>query len=125
MVLNMRIKEEISPTLGNIVNRFNEDNRRPSDFFSSGEKPAEDSFNNEVEFDDGGNEDCVTWNHDHDDGTTMEDEAPISADSSFPDYQEVSFTFSPFLQITPIIEPKYPVQYMRACVFLYVYHLFI
>lgn len=88
----MRNGEEISPSLRHIVNRFNEDNRRPSDCYSPAEKPAEDDIPNEAEFENGRNEDCVTWSCDQDDETAMEDEGPVFADSSFPDYQEVYFT---------------------------------
>lgn len=92
MVLNMRVKEEISPTLRSIVNRFDEDNRRPSDFNSSGQTLTEDAVYNEVEFNDDAIEDCVTWSNDHDHEEAMVDEGPSYADSTFPDYNEVSVT---------------------------------
>lgn len=95
MVLNMRVKEEISPTLGTIVNRFDEDNRRPSDFHHSSQKSAEDTVYNEAEFNDDAIEDCVTWSNDHYDEDTMVDEGPGCADSTFPDYHEVSVTIFP------------------------------
>ncbi|PON84523.1 Condensin complex subunit 2/barren [Trema orientale] len=88
MVLNMRMKEEISPTLRTIVNRFDEDNRRPSDFHYSSQISAEDAIYNEAEFDGDPIEDCVTWSNDHDDETTMVDEGPDFGDSTFTDYQE-------------------------------------
>ncbi|GMN70217.1 hypothetical protein TIFTF001_039259 [Ficus carica] len=88
MVLNMRVKEEISPTLGTIVNRFDEENRRPSDFHHSSQKSAEDTVYNEAEFNDDAIEDCVTWSNDHYDEDTMVDEGPGCADSTFPDYHE-------------------------------------
>ncbi|KAM6572607.1 hypothetical protein CsatA_016687 [Cannabis sativa] len=89
MVLNMRMKEEISPTLGTIVNRFDKDNKRPSDFHYSDQNSAEDVYN-EAEFDGDPIEDCGTWSYDHDDETTMVDEGPNCADSTFPDYHEGS-----------------------------------
>ncbi|PON42539.1 Condensin complex subunit 2/barren [Parasponia andersonii] len=88
MVLNMRMKEEISPTLRTIVNRFDEDNRRPSDFHYSSQTSAEDAIYNEAEFDGDSIEDCVTWSNDRDDETTMVDEGPDFGDSTFSDYQE-------------------------------------
>ncbi|XP_015881154.3 condensin complex subunit 2 [Ziziphus jujuba] len=92
MVVSMRMKDEISPTLRNIVNRFDEDNRRPSDFQSSGYKSADDAiYNDEVEFDgvDGDEfNDSATWSHDHGDETTMVDEGLNYADSTFPDYHQ-------------------------------------
>lgn len=95
MALNMRTKEEISPTLRTIVNRFDEENRRPSDFHSSGQNSEEDAAFNEAEFDGGPIEDCVSWSYDHDEETIMVDEGPYCADSSFPDYHEVSVTVNP------------------------------
>ncbi|XP_024033064.1 condensin complex subunit 2 isoform X2 [Morus notabilis] len=88
MVLNMRVKEEISPTLRSIVNRFDEDNRRPSNFNSSGQTLTEDAVYNEAEFNDDAIEDCVTWSNDHDHEEAMVDEGPSYADSTFPDYNE-------------------------------------
>ncbi|KAF3443439.1 hypothetical protein FNV43_RR13121 [Rhamnella rubrinervis] len=89
MVLNMRMKDEISPTLRNIVNRFDEDNRRPSDFQSSGYRSADDAaFNNEVEFDGDEVDNSGTWSFDHGDETTVVDEGLNYADSTYPDYHE-------------------------------------
>ena len=90
MVLNMRMKDDISPTLRNIVNRFDEDNRRPSDFQSSGYKSVDDeAFNNEVEFDGDEVDNSGTWSFDHGDETTVVDEGLNYADSTYPDYHEV------------------------------------
>lgn len=100
MVLNVRMKEEISPTLRSIVNRFDEDNRRPSDFQFSGQKFAEDdAVYNEAEFDGDPVEDRVTSSYDHDDETTIVDEGPNYADSTFPDYHEVCVMFYPHTRI--------------------------
>ncbi|KAL1220456.1 Condensin complex subunit 2 [Cardamine amara subsp. amara] len=41
MVLNMRKKDEIVPSLRSIINQFDEENQRPSDTFSCGEKTTE------------------------------------------------------------------------------------
>lgn len=93
MVLNMRMKDEISPTLRNIVNRFDEDNIRPSDFQSSGYKSADDAvYNDEVEFDGDQINYSGTWSHNHGDETTMVDEGLNHADSTYPDYHEVFVT---------------------------------
>lgn len=43
MVLNMRQKDEIVPSLRAIINQFDEENQRPSDTFSCGQKTT-DSF---------------------------------------------------------------------------------
>lgn len=102
MVLNMRMKDDISPTLRNIVNRFDEDNRRPSDFQSSGYKSVEDeAFNNEVEFDGDEVDKSGTWSFDHGDETTVVDEGLNYADSTYPDYHEVFYCGSPMELILP------------------------
>ncbi|XP_062106063.1 condensin complex subunit 2 isoform X2 [Humulus lupulus] len=88
MVLNMRMKEEISPTLRIIVNRFDEDNKRPSDFHCSDQNSAEDAVYNEAEFNGDPIEDCGTRSYDHDDEAAMVDDGPNCADSTFPDYHE-------------------------------------
>lgn len=95
MVLNMRTKDEISPTLRDIVNQFDEDNRRPSDFYSSGQKSAENiDVAYEVDFDGDAFEKCGTWNDDHDDEANVVDEGPIYADSTNQSYQEENEPFS-------------------------------
>uniref|UniRef100_A0A2N9FSU0 Condensin complex subunit 2 n=1 Tax=Fagus sylvatica TaxID=28930 RepID=A0A2N9FSU0_FAGSY len=95
MVLNMRTKDEISPTLRDIVNQFDEDNRRPSDFYSSGQKSAENiDVAYEVDFDGDAFENCGTWNDDHDDEANVVDEGPIYADSTNQSYQEENEPFS-------------------------------
>lgn len=91
MVLNMRLKNEISPTLRDIVNQFDENNRRPLDFFSSGQNPAEKvgaAYENEVDLDGDAVENCGTWDFDHDDQTSVLDD-PICADSTYASYHEV------------------------------------
>ena len=42
MILDIHTKGEISPTLRVIVNQFDENNKRPSDFQSSTEKSGEE-----------------------------------------------------------------------------------
>lgn len=92
MVLNMRLKNEISPTLRDIVNQFDENNRRPSDIYSSGQKSAEKvgaAYENEVDLDGDAVENCGTWNYDHDDQTSVLDDPTICADSTYASYHEV------------------------------------
>lgn len=69
MVFNMPRMGEISPSLMDIVNHFDDDNKRPSDTFSSGTKPAEqidEAYSNDTElngdaFDNGGTWDFDKW----------------------------------------------------------------
>ncbi|KAL4620088.1 hypothetical protein ACB092_06G128100 [Castanea dentata] len=95
MVLNMRRKEEISPTLRDIVNQFDEDNRRSSDLYSSGQKSAENvDVAYEPDFVGDAFENCGTWNYDHDDQASVADEGPIYAESTNPNYHEENEPFS-------------------------------
>ncbi|KAG7568610.1 Condensin complex subunit 2/barren [Arabidopsis thaliana x Arabidopsis arenosa] len=53
MVLNMRKKDEIVPSLRAIINQFDEENQRPSDTFSCGQQTTESfdiSHNNEASY---------------------------------------------------------------------------
>ncbi|KAB1201006.1 Condensin complex subunit 2 [Morella rubra] len=91
MVLNMRVKDEISPTLRDVVNKFDEGNKRPSDLYSSDQKSAEKAdaaYEKEADFDDDAFENCGTWNYDHDDQKSVVDEGHMCADSSYPSYPE-------------------------------------
>lgn len=97
MVLNMRREEEISPTLRDIVNQFDEDNRRPSDLYSSGQKSAENvDVAYEPDFVGDAFENCGTWNYDHDDQASVADEGPIYAESTNPSYHEVFAKVYPY-----------------------------
>lgn len=95
MVLNVRTKDEISPTLRNIVNQFNEDNKRPLDAFPSQQKSSDQvddndrSYNNEVELDGEAYEKYGNWTFDHDDQKSVVDEELDAADTTFPSYHEV------------------------------------
>lgn len=93
MVLSMRTKDEISPTLRNIVDRFDENNQRPLDTFSSAHKSEEqvNSVYNEAESDVDAFENCNTWTFDHDDRTSAVDEDSYGADPVFPVHHEVCF----------------------------------
>ncbi|XP_022970958.1 condensin complex subunit 2 [Cucurbita maxima] len=93
MVFNMRVKDEISPTLRNIVNLFDEDNKRPLDYCSSAPKAAEEA-NMDIDVDDRFDGDDFdnfgTANYDNDDQTSMVDDGPGGGDAGFPTYNEES-----------------------------------
>lgn len=92
MILNMHTKDVISPTLRMIVNQFDENNRRPFDFQSSGEKSAEEFdaaidckvVNGKEEY-----ENCSSWSYGHDTQTFAAEGGFSDADPSFPSYHEV------------------------------------
>ncbi|RDX64855.1 Condensin complex subunit 2, partial [Mucuna pruriens] len=92
MVLDMRVKDEISPTLRTIVNQFDETNRRPTDFQLHGQSSAEvdldAAFNHENGFDIEENDNCTAWSDDHDDLTVAADLGCNNADPSFPSYPQ-------------------------------------
>lgn len=54
MVLNMQMNNEISPTLNQIVDQFDEDNRRPTEAITYSEGHADEMFSNDTQF--GGDE---------------------------------------------------------------------
>lgn len=91
MLLNMPQKDEISPSLREIVNRFAEDNWRPSDTFSSDQTSAEHVFetynNNDAELDGDAYNNCGTWDYDNGDQTSVVDEGAYSGD--LPSHHEV------------------------------------
>lgn len=95
MVLSMRAKDEISPTLRNIVDRFDENNQRPLNTFFSAHNSEEqvNSVYNEAELDGDAFENCNTWTFDHDDQSVI-DEDSYAADPFFPVHNEV-FDFLP------------------------------
>ncbi|KAK1568486.1 hypothetical protein Q3G72_025079 [Acer saccharum] len=96
MVLNMQAKDEISPTLRSIVNQFDEDNTRPSNTFSSGEKLTDpvEPYSNEVDYDVDAFEDGETYAFDHDDQPSVVEEDLTGADPTFPSYHEETEPFS-------------------------------
>lgn len=90
MVLNMRAKDEISPTLKNIVNQFTEGNRRPLENFCSQRSTDQaDTINNETEFDGVAYESFETDALDHDDQSGFVDDEYNGAEPTFMGYQEV------------------------------------
>ncbi|KAJ7981268.1 Condensin complex subunit 2 [Quillaja saponaria] len=91
MVWNIRMKNEISPTLQSIVNQFDEDNRRLSSFDFSDQKSGE-QFDavcpDGIRFDGDGYGNCTAWDNDDDEQISVVDVGPIGADSSFPCYPQ-------------------------------------
>ncbi|KAJ1400043.1 Condensin complex subunit 2/barren [Sesbania bispinosa] len=90
MVLNMQMRDEISPTLRVIVNQFDENNRRPSDFQCPGQKSAEE-FDVAIECDIGSEreyENCPPWSDDHDNQTFVAELGYNDADPSFQSYPQ-------------------------------------
>ncbi|KAE8685082.1 Condensin complex subunit 2, putative isoform 2 [Hibiscus syriacus] len=92
MVLNMQAKDEISPTLKNIVNQFNEDNRRPLENFSCSQRSADqaDTINNENEFNSVAFESFESDGFDHDDQPSIVDEEFNGVEPSFMSSEDVS-----------------------------------
>lgn len=93
-MFNMRVKDEISPTLRNIVNLFDEDNKRPSDYCSSAPKAAEEAnmdYDVDDRFDGDDFDNFGTANYDNDNQTSMVDDGPGGGDAGFPTYNEVIF----------------------------------
>ncbi|PRQ52729.1 putative condensin complex subunit 2/barren [Rosa chinensis] len=92
MVTNMRMKDEISPTLRHLVDRFDEDNRRPPDTYSCAQESAEQddsTFNNDIDIDGGvASHNDGTWDYDHDEQTSMVEEEHNYENTSFPSYHE-------------------------------------
>ncbi|KAI5390172.1 condensin complex subunit 2 isoform X2 [Lathyrus oleraceus] len=96
MLLEMRVKKEISPTLRTIVNQFDENNRRPTDFQFHGQNSAEEldaDFNFENGADGEGYENCTTWSDDHDDQPVVADLGSNDVDQSFPSYPQENEQF--------------------------------
>lgn len=89
---HVKKKIEISPSLREIVNHFDEDNKRPPDTFSFGTKPTEEidePYDNGAEFsadtfDNGG-----TWDDNHDEQTNVADEGTYGEDPFMSSQYEV------------------------------------
>ncbi|KAK9053322.1 hypothetical protein SSX86_029955 [Deinandra increscens subsp. villosa] len=76
MVSNFVTKLEISPSLKDIVNLFDEDNKRPADTFSSSQKyvePDNEAYDDN-EFNDGGHDNSESWDFINDNQTNVNDE---------------------------------------------------
>ena len=108
MVLNMRLKDEISPTLRIIVDKFDENNRRPSELQFSDQKSAEEydaSYNCDIGIDGEEYGNCTSWSDDHDDLTVTADLGSNDAeDSSFPSYPQVLLCIDYIIIYTPILD---------------------
>lgn len=92
MTQNMQEMIDISPTLKYIVSQFDEDNKRPSYTFCSGEKssePVEPEYNKEADFGGDAFEDDGDYAFDHDEQPSIVDEDISSMNSTFPNYHEV------------------------------------
>ncbi|XVF81600.1 hypothetical protein PTKIN_Ptkin15bG0168200 [Pterospermum kingtungense] len=96
MVLNMRAKDEISPTLKNLVNQFDEDNKRPLENFSCSQRSTDqaDTINNESEFDGVAFESFENNGFDHDDQPSIIDEDFNGVETTFASYDEDTEQFS-------------------------------
>ncbi|KAK7335586.1 hypothetical protein VNO80_27512 [Phaseolus coccineus] len=97
MILNLHTKDIISPTLRMIVNQFDENNRRPFDFQSSGEKSAEEfdaAIDCKVVNGKEGYENCSSWSYEHDTQTFAAEGGFSDADPSFPSYHEEKEPFN-------------------------------
>ncbi|GAV69703.1 Cnd2 domain-containing protein [Cephalotus follicularis] len=107
MVLNMQMKDEISPTLMSIINLFDEYNRRSSDTFSDRQRSADQAnkvYDNEVEFDGDAYENFGTIAFDNDDRRSIVDESLDGEDQTFPSYHE---EVEPFSFENPDIEDRF------------------
>ncbi|KAK7324814.1 hypothetical protein VNO77_28672 [Canavalia gladiata] len=91
MILNMHMKDGISPTLSVIVKQFDENNKRPSDFQFSSQTSAHE-FDAPVdceiatESEERGN--CLSWSDDHDSQTFVAELGSNDADPRFPSYRQ-------------------------------------
>jgi condensin complex subunit 2 len=92
IVLEMRVKDEISPTLRTIVNQFDENNKRPTDFQLHGQNSVEEpgvDFTCENGADREDYENGANWSDDHDDQPVIADLDSNDVDPSFPSYPQV------------------------------------
>ncbi|KAK7375203.1 hypothetical protein VNO78_35896 [Psophocarpus tetragonolobus] len=95
MILDMHTKDEISPTLRKIVNQFDENNRRPSNFQSYGEKSAEE-FDAAIDCEvpaEKTYENFPSCSNDHGSLEFAADWGTDDADSTFPNYHQEKESF--------------------------------
>ncbi|XP_065016320.1 condensin complex subunit 2-like isoform X1 [Musa acuminata AAA Group] len=108
MMIYMPATNDISPTLRDIVNQFDEDNRRPPDINCSAQVPLVDDYvpeNNHIELGEiASDDDCGPWNLDHDHQLSIVDDNSTSTNLNFTSHQEEDFdcTFG-----GPIVEEKF------------------
>ena len=95
MVLNMRQKNEIVPSLRAIINQFDEENQRPSDTFSCGQKRTESfdiSHGNEASYaddDDGYDNFGASFDYDGQAGAAEENFGHNDAEPAYSNFPEV------------------------------------
>jgi len=95
MVLNMRKKDEIVPSLRAIINQFDEENQRPSDTFSCGQQTTESfdiSHGNDASYadDDEGYENFGTsFDYEGQSGDVDENFGPNEAEPIYSNFHEV------------------------------------
>lgn len=88
----MPLKSDISPTLKDIVNQFEEDNQRPSDTNSLAqvlEVQGHELEDNNLEQDDNSFDDCGPLGFDHDDHTSVIHDSSTSPNPNYTIHQEV------------------------------------
>nr|CAD1834777.1 unnamed protein product [Ananas comosus var. bracteatus] len=100
MMINMPLKDEISPTLRDIVDQFDEDNRRPSDLASSGQMPTmEENIvgnkhvelnGNALQSDGDALPEYEPWNYDNDDQESVVDDSSNITNPNSTSYQEAN-----------------------------------
>ncbi|XP_020098267.1 condensin complex subunit 2 isoform X2 [Ananas comosus] len=100
MMINMPLKDEISPTLRDIVDQFDEDNRRPSDLASSGHMPTmEENIvgnkhvelnGNALQSDGDALPEYEPWNYDNDDQESVVDDSSNITNPNSTSYQEAN-----------------------------------
>ncbi|CAJ2660276.1 unnamed protein product [Trifolium pratense] len=92
MVMDMDIKDAISPTLRVIVNQFDENNRRPSDFQFHGQNSAEE-FDAAIDCEGGAeseedHENFPSWPYEHDNQTFVAELGSNDVDPNFSSYPQ-------------------------------------
>ncbi|XP_059662453.1 condensin complex subunit 2-like isoform X2 [Cornus florida] len=99
MVMSMPAKNEISPTLGDIVSQFDEDNKRPSHAFNEDQTSfcrvdSIDDSNAELDSNSFGNYEAMTF--DHDEETNVLDESFNFGDTTSLSHDEEDDPYIPF-----------------------------
>ncbi|XP_073110424.1 condensin complex subunit 2 isoform X3 [Elaeis guineensis] len=90
MMIHMPAKHDISPTLRDIVNQFDQHNGRPSDVCSVGQRVVlEDVVDNfHIDLESNAFENNGPWSFENDDHTSVIDDTCISTDRNFISHQE-------------------------------------
>jgi condensin complex subunit 2 len=90
MVMNMRAKNEISPTLKEIISQFDNDNQRPSQTFNVSQQSdvTTDAYDdNEVDFDSNLFENHDAWADNQEDETSSVNQSSSFGDPSFQSHE--------------------------------------